>query len=698
MTTFTQTFGGSAVSPADVAYAAYTFGTNLQLYWPQFSEGQTNVAARFMSLTANAVSLNVFMPDATLNSVGYDAIVFNAGSDTFNVVDSTGGAIATIAPGQTYYLMLTSNVTQAGTWLTIQFGVGTGSANAAALAGFGLLAMAGLLEVNFVVNGASNDFPITSAGRGQLYNWTGGSGTITLPAASSVGNGFFFMLANNGSGSITVDAGSGTIDQLSTSVFSQTQSGFIISDGSNWETVGKGLQNTFAVTLLNLNVAGGSDVTETSAQAQNIIQQLTGLLTANINVIVPATVQLYFVSNQTSGAHTVTFKASGGSGVLVPQGSNAILYCDGTNIVNAFTAAVSGTLALTSGSAISPSLFFQSFPGTGIYSPGANLFSITSNTTEVIRFSAQTSAVNYFGVVASSTGSALAFGAVGTDTNINIDIVPKGSGYVALGFLDATIIGANIPGAITGTTVTASIQFNGPGTGLTGTAASLSIGGSAASLSATLPVSEGGTGDVSLTSHGVVIGQGTSPVSVTAAGSAGQVLTSNGPGNDPTFQNTLLLSSVYPVGSLYLSTVSTNPNTLFGFGTWAAFAAGQVLLGVGSFTDGDGISKTIAGGQQLGEYLHSLTTPELASHTHTANVTDPGHTHNATINDFAGGGASDGLYGAANSTPIIATNPANLAVLSATTGITVANTNTGSGTGHNNIQPSIGVYIWQRTV
>jgi hypothetical protein len=41
------------------------------------------------------------------------------------------------------------------------------------------------------------------------------------------------------------------------------------------------------------------------------------------------------------------------------------------------------------------------------------------------------------------------------------------------------------------------------------------------------------------------------------------------------------LSTLYPVGSVYINaSVSTNPGTLLGFGTWAAFGAGRVLVGL----------------------------------------------------------------------------------------------------------------------
>ena len=41
------------------------------------------------------------------------------------------------------------------------------------------------------------------------------------------------------------------------------------------------------------------------------------------------------------------------------------------------------------------------------------------------------------------------------------------------------------------------------------------------------------------------------------------------------------ISKIYPVGSIYLSTVATNPATLFGIGTWQALPAGRVLIGQG---------------------------------------------------------------------------------------------------------------------
>jgi hypothetical protein len=471
MSEFTNTFGGSAVSPADVAYASYSFGANLTLFWPAFSAGNTNIAARFMNLSATANGLNVYLPDATLTSIGQDVIIFNAGADTFNVVSLNGNAIATIPSGQTYYIILNNNSTQDGTWQTVQFGVGTGSASAAALAGAGLIASAGLLNVNFDATLVSSSYSITMAARAILQVWTGGTGTITLPSAASVGDGFFFPIANNGSGNVTISA-SDNIDGAATSVFAQTQSGFIISTGTTWYTVGKGIQNTFAITLLNLNVAGNSDITETSAQAQNIIQQFTGVLTGNINVIMPATVQLYYVFNNTTGSFSLTVKTASGTGIAVAQGTHSILYCDGTNIVNAYTASVASTVSVSPGSANSPNINFVGNSNTGIYSPTTNQIALTAGGFEVMNFISAASSVNYIQSSASATGTAVSISALGSDANINLTLSPKGTGSVNIskaaitgGNIDSTIIGGTTAAAITGTTITANTGFTGNLTG-----------------------------------------------------------------------------------------------------------------------------------------------------------------------------------------------------------------------------------------
>jgi len=146
------------------------------------------------------------------------------------------------------------------------------------------------------------------------------------------------------------------------------------------------------------------------------------------------------------------------------------------------------------------------------------------------------------------------------------------------------------------------------------------------------------------------------------------------------------LSTIYPIGTIYTSTVSTNPNTLFGFGTWVAFGSGRVLIG-----DGGGYSAGATGGS-----ADAIT----VSHTHTAStsITDPGHNHSTTwsdINDFNSGGNPPG----AEAAPDDIQGTFSITSNNNTTGITASTsiTSTGSsGTGAN-LQPYIVVYMWNRT-
>ena len=135
-----------------------------------------------------------------------------------------------------------------------------------------------------------------------------------------------------------------------------------------------------------------------------------------------------------------------------------------------------------------------------------------------------------------------------------------------------------------------------------------------------------------------------------------------------------IIDSIYPVGSIYSSTASTNPSTLFGFGTWSAYAAGRVMIG-----NGGGFSAGSTGGS---------ADAIVVSHTHS--LTDPGHVHALGFGDripvgqTLTGAGSDDRYGTYTT-----------AVRSATTGISV--NSTGSNGTNANLPPYVVVYMWTRT-
>jgi len=88
---------------------------------------------------------------------------------------------------------------------------------------------------------------------------------------------------------------------------------------------------------LSKSVAGNTDVTLTAAEARNQVMEFTGALTGNISVIIPAVASVFVIGNSTSGSYTLTAKTAAGTGVAVMQGKRALMECDGTNVVNAFT-------------------------------------------------------------------------------------------------------------------------------------------------------------------------------------------------------------------------------------------------------------------------------------------------------------------------------------------------------------------------
>ena len=207
------------------------------------------------------------------------------------------------------------------------------------------------------------------------------------------------------------------------------------------------------------------------------------------------------------------------------------------------------------------------------------------------------------------------------------------------------------------------------------------------------------------------------------------------------------LSALYPVGSIYMNaTNSTNPATLFGFGTWVAFGAGRVPVGFDSGnplfdsaeeTGGSANAIVVSHdhtysattGNQSADHTHSFSATtglESQSHTHAFSATtDTQGAHNHTLNSGSSG------TGPNSGTPLAAFYDEDLGTsstagshnhsvsgttggvsanhnhsVSGTTGTVSANHNhsvsgttaaSGSSGTNANYQPYITVYMWKRT-
>ena len=136
--------------------------------------------------------------------------------------------------------------------------------------------------------------------------------------------------------------------------------------------------------------------------------------------------------------------------------------------------------------------------------------------------------------------------------------------------------------------------------------------------------------------------------------------------DDMTWQSPPGGSEAFPIGSVFISVVSTNPATLLGYGTWSAFGAGRVLVGLDSAdTDFDTVEET--GGAKT----HTLTEAEIPAHVH---------------GELAPSSASSGALKFAIDTNASGSQAAGLNTAS-----------TGGGGAHNNLSPYVVCYFWKRT-
>jgi hypothetical protein len=375
--TYTNPFTGQTVQPSQVSYELITLTADLELEWPINGNNSTAVA-NIIEVDATVASLKIYLPPATQVSVGQSILFKNIGSNTFTVVDISGNTIITIASGISEYIYITDNSTINGTYSTVTFGAGTSSANSSALAGFGLKAISTTLNQAYPLATYNSTTTLTSTERASFAVYTGGVGSFILPSSSTLGNDWFINIRNNGTGILTITpTGADTIDGNASQQLQIGESFVVVSNGTNgFNSFGYGQSSSFFYTILSKVVTGlGPSITLSSSEASNVIQEYSGTLAANTQIIFPSTVQLYVVTNLTSGAFTLTFRtaAVGGATVVIPQTQSLVLVCDGTNVYNANSATISTlpSLTLNSGTAAAPSLNYSGDTTTGYYRPSS---------------------------------------------------------------------------------------------------------------------------------------------------------------------------------------------------------------------------------------------------------------------------------------------------------------------------------------
>jgi len=166
----------------------------------------------------------------------------------------------------------------------------------------------------------------------------------------------------------------------------------------------------------------------TISNARNMVLNLTGTLAANRNVNVPDGIEkTYIVADSTTRAgFTLTIKTVSGTGVTIPAGKTVMVFADGTNVVDVFflkdivedtTPQLGGNLDAN---------------GNNILIDNGNFIG-DENGLEQVKFATTASAVNELSVTNAATGNGPSLSATGDDTNVDLNVTPKGIGRVVLG-------------------------------------------------------------------------------------------------------------------------------------------------------------------------------------------------------------------------------------------------------------------------
>lgn len=432
MTTYQNVFGSDTIPPSDADFKSLSITDDISLSWSETSTGPYTTAS-IIEVTSDAYGRTITLPGADEVSVGKDLLFRNIGAHTFFVVDNAAGAVVTVAAGEAKYIYTKTNATPAGTWGVVSYGVGSSSADASSLEGYGLTTLSGELNTALPVTTTAGARTISSIDRAQFLSYLGGTITWYLPLHTSLPNGFFTIIANNGTGTLTIDANTNgsTIDTTLTKALQPGESCIVSNSGGAYYSVGYGRSATFSYTQLNVDVSVGGvgGITVTSAQAANKLWYFYNTSAGDRTVTIPAVASVYFVRVAAIGAgNDLLFTTGSGSTVSLSANQAYTLYCDGTNIVNASSATTATSVNLDDGSAASPPLSFSLDTDTGIYRAGTNSLGITAGGVSVATFSASG--------VAFATPLPVASGGTGVATLTGI---AKGNGTSAFSAATANV-------------------------------------------------------------------------------------------------------------------------------------------------------------------------------------------------------------------------------------------------------------------
>jgi hypothetical protein len=391
--TFTSPFTGNVIQPTDVSYYALDFAEDTQLFWPAVVNPTQVPAARIIDAVAEDVDLTIILPQGNQGSVGSDILLVNRGAEPFFVTNFDGVQSVLVDPGVAKYFWLDDNSTEAGDWSNITFGTGTSAADADSLAGYGLVALSGVLNTtqNVVVVTASPT--LNSASRAATFVWESGNGTFTLPAVGTIDDGWYIGFRNGGTGTLTIQGQSASqINGLPSIETTPGDSGFIMFDSAtgDFTTVGYTVpaNSTFTSAVYDVDsIIGNTFSLVANAPIIQTYVALSGSRTQTLAITLPSITQIYFVVNDTqNGTYNLTFQLSGSAQapIIVSAGQVVTFLSDG-NVLYVLNQTTTGVFFAVNGSATAPSYTFNNDNNTGMYLVGTSVLGFTANSTQMLR-------------------------------------------------------------------------------------------------------------------------------------------------------------------------------------------------------------------------------------------------------------------------------------------------------------------------